>query len=90
MRLFVLYDRDGTVRSAMKVEIMSEGLEHPYGLVQEGEGVLEAKVTAELAALAPREICERFAVDPHKRALVAKSAPPPPPRGGRRRRSGQG
>ena len=90
MRLFVLYDRDGTVRSAMKVEIMGEGLEHPYGLVQEGEGVLEAKVTAELAALAPREICARFGVDPERRELVAKGAAPPPLRGGRRRRSGQG
>jgi hypothetical protein len=85
MRLFVLYDRDGTVRSAVKVEIMGEGLEHPYGLLREGEAVLEAKVTAELGALAPREICERFAVDPEKRKLVARNAPPPTPRGGRRR-----
>jgi hypothetical protein len=90
MRLFVLYDRDGTVRSAMKVELMGQGLDHPYGLLEEGEAVLEAKATAELEALAPREICERFAVDPKKRKLIAKAAPAPPPRGGHRRRPGQG
>ena len=89
MRLFVLYDRDGTVRSAVKVEIMGEGLEHPYGLLREGEAVLEAKVTAELGALAPREICERFAVDPQKRKLVARGTPSPFPRGGRRHRPEQ-
>ena len=89
MRLFVLYDRDGTVRSAMKVEVMGEGLDHPYALLEEGQAVLEAKVTEELERLAPREICERFGVDPQRRELVAKSAPPPP-RGGRRHRSGRG
>jgi hypothetical protein len=90
MRLFVLYDRDGTVRSAMKVEVMGEGLDHPYAPPEEGQAVLEAEITDELRALAPREICERFGVDPQRRELVAKGAPPPPPpRGGRRRGSGQ-
>ena len=90
MRVFVLHDRDGAIRSAMKVAVMGEGLDHPYGLLEEGEAVLEAKVTAELGKLAPSEIRERFAVDPRKRELVASGAPPNPPRGGRRRRSGQG
>ena len=85
MRLFVLYDRDGTIRSAMKVEVMGEGLDHPYAMLEEGEAVLEAKVTGELGKLAPREICERFAVDPQRQRLVARGAPPTPPRGGRRR-----
>ena len=85
MRLFVLYDREGTVRSAMKVEVMAEDLEHPYGLLREGEAVLEAKITRELGKLAPGEICQRFAVDPQRRALVAKDASPTPLRGGRRR-----
>ena len=89
MRLFVVYDRDGTIRSAMKVDVMGQGLDHPYGLLEEGEAVLEAKVTGELGKLAPREICERFAVEPQRRALVAKDAPPSPSRGGRRRRSAQ-
>ena len=84
MRLFVLYHRDGTIRSAMKVEVMAEDLEHPYGLIGEGEAVLEAKVTRELGELAPGEICQRFAVDPQRRALVAKDASPPPPRARRR------
>ena len=52
--------------------------------------MLEAEATQELEKLAPREICERFAVDPQRRALVAKGAPATPPRGGRRRGSGQG
>ena len=90
MRLFVLYDRDGTIRSAMKVEVMGKGLDHPYGLLEEGEAVLEAKVTGELGKLAPREICERFTVDPQKRKLVSKDAPQTPPRGGRRRQPAQG
>jgi hypothetical protein len=86
MRLFVLYDRHGTVRSAIKVEVMGEGLEHPYALLREGQAALEAEVTEELAKLALREICERFWVDPQQRKLVARDAPSPPPRGGRRRR----
>ena len=90
MRLFVLYRRDGTVRSAMKVAVMGEGLDHPYGLIEEGEAVLETGVTDELGALAPGEICERFGVDPQRRELVARDASLRPPRGGRRRRSGQG
>ena len=90
MRLFVLYDRDGTIRSAMKVEVMGKGLDHPYGLLEEGEAVLEAKVTGELGKLSPSEICARFTVDPQKRKLVAKSSPSPRPRGGRQRRSEKG
>jgi hypothetical protein len=90
MRLFVLYDRDGTIRSAMKVEVMGEGLDHPYGPLDEREAVLEAKVTGELNKLAPSEICARFTVDPQRRALVAKDPPPTPPRGGRRRRPAEG
>jgi hypothetical protein len=90
MRLFVLYDRDGTVRSAMKVEVMGGNFEHPYGLLQEGEAVLEAKLTGELEKLAPGEICARFAVDPQRQELVAKDAPPTPPRGGRRPRPEKG
>lgn len=90
MRLFVLYDRDGTVRSAMMVEVMGEGLDHPYGPLEEGEAVLEAKVTGELGKLSPSEICERFTVEPQRHELVAKDAPPTPPRGGRRRRPAQG
>ena len=90
MRLFVLYDRDGTIRSAMKVEIMGEGLDHPYGPLEESQAVLEAPVTEELGNLAPREICERFFVEPQRRELVARNASPTPPRGARRRRSGQG
>ena len=86
MRLFVLYDRDGTIRSAMKVEVMAEDLDHPYGLLAEGEAVLEAKVSGELGKLAPGEICERFAVDPQKRKLVARGSLTAP-RGGRRRQS---
>ena len=89
MRLFVLYDREGTIRSAMKVEVMGEALDHPYGLLEDGEAVLEAKATGELGKLAPREICERFTVDPQKRKLVAKEAPPTPP-SGRPRRSAKG
>jgi hypothetical protein len=90
MRLFVLYDRDGTVRSAMKVEVMGENLDHPYGLLGEGEAVLEAKVTGELEKLAPSEICARFAIDPQRRELVAKGARPTPRRGGRRRQAQKG
>lgn len=87
MRLFVLYDRAGTVRSAMKVEVMGQGLDHPYGLLEEGEAVLEAGVTDELERLAPREICERFAVDQQRRKLVARDATRTPAGGARRRRS---
>ena len=84
MRLFVLYDRDGTVRSAMKVEVMGEGLDHPYAPLEEGQAVLEAAATEELERLAPLEICERFVVDPRRRELLPKGGRPSD--GGRRRR----
>jgi hypothetical protein len=90
MRLFVLYNRDGTIRSAMKIGVMGVDLDHSYALLEEGEAVLETKVTDKLGALAPGEICERFAVDLQTRELVAKGAFRMPPRCGRRRRPAGG
>jgi len=31
MRLFIRSDREGNIVSTMKVNVMAEGLEHPYG-----------------------------------------------------------
>jgi hypothetical protein len=73
MRLFILYDHQGNIISAMKVNIMVEGLEHPYGDVKEGEAVLEVEPTMELEPLHCHEICQHYIVNVQNKQLNLKS-----------------
>jgi hypothetical protein len=77
MRLFIRCNAEGTIVSAMKVNVMTEALEHPYGLLEEGESVIEVDFTAELEALDCHEICEQFSVDLNQKALEKKPRHPP-------------
>lgn len=63
MRLFICYDQQGNITSAIKVNVMAEGLEHPFGYVPENETVLEVTPMPELETIASHEICDRFIVD---------------------------
>jgi hypothetical protein len=74
MRLFVHFDRGGTILSVSKVEFMAPGLEHPHGALQEGDDVLEQTPTAEQAALDVHELMEHYSVDLKKRKLRKRRA----------------
>lgn len=69
VRLFVHFDRNGTILSVSKVAFMAPGLEHPHGALQDGEDVLELAPTAEQAALDVHEIMARYSIDVKKRKL---------------------
>ena len=74
MRLFIYYDSNGKIISAMKANILADSLEHPYGQAGENEGVLEIKLSKELEALDCHEISEQCSVDVKKKELKRASA----------------
>lgn len=63
MRLFLHSDQEGNLLSAIKVTVMVEDLEHPYGDVGEDQRVVEIQPTAELEHLSCHEICDRYILD---------------------------
>ncbi len=73
MRLFVQYNKAGDILSALKVETLPEGVEQPYGLMGEGESVLELPATEEFLALDGIQLVSNYRVDPKKKQLVKKT-----------------
>ncbi len=73
MRIFVAYNNAGEITSVSKVETMPEGLEHPYGALEEGEAVLEVPAKGELLQLEALQIHEQFKVNVARKKLVKKS-----------------
>jgi hypothetical protein len=80
VRLFVRFDKTGTVIAASKVAYMADGLDHPHGALEPGEDVLEVKPTPEQEALDAHELMERYSVDVKKRKLQKRRVPPQPSR----------
>lgn len=72
MRLFVRFDKTGKMISTMKVNVMDESLEHPFGFLEEAESVLEVKAPARFKSLQCHEICEQYLVDVKKKKLKKK------------------
>jgi hypothetical protein len=85
VRLFIRHRKDGEIVSAAKVNVLPEGLEHPFAELSEDEQVLDLEPNAELAALEPHEILERYLV--RGKQLDPKGEPPPRRSGGRRDKS---
>jgi hypothetical protein len=56
----------------MKVDVMAEELDHPYGDVKGNETVLEVEMTPELEALYCHEIAEQYSVDLAQKNLKKK------------------
>jgi hypothetical protein len=73
VRLFVRFDRHGVLSSASKVEVMSDGMAHPFGALEEGERVLEIQPTAEQAKLLAHDLVEHYSVDVKKRKLQKRA-----------------
>ena len=81
MRLFIRHRKDGEIVSAAKVNVLPDGLEHPFAEVSEDERVLDLEPTDELGSLDPHEILERYLVKGKK--LEPKGGPQPRRRSGR-------
>ncbi len=62
MRIFIRCDKEGNILSTMKVEVMPEGIEHPYGDIKEGEKVIEVEPTPDLEKLQCHEISQQYTV----------------------------
>lgn len=73
MRIFVKYNPEGEILSVSKIEVMPEGLEHPYADLGLDEQVLEISVTEELQQLEPTQFYEKYQVDVQKKQLVVKT-----------------
>lgn len=63
MRFFVQCDKQGNIVSTMKVDVMDEALEHPYGYIAEGQIVLELNMPKGLADIEPHDITQLYRVD---------------------------
>ena len=73
MRIFVAYNKAGEITSVSKVEIMPEGLDHPYGSLKADEAVLEVTAKGEMLQLQALQIHEQFKVNVAKKRLVKKT-----------------
>lgn len=73
MRIFVKYDLDGTVLNVAKVEILPEGIPHPYGEIASDERVLEVPVTEELEQLEGVQLYNDYRVNTDSQQLVKKT-----------------
>jgi hypothetical protein len=69
MRFFVHCDKQGNITSTMKVDVMDEALEHPYGQVEEDHVVLELKMPKAVADLDPHDITRLYRVDVKQKKL---------------------
>lgn len=69
MRFFVHCDKQGNITSTMKVEVMDQALEHPYGQVEEGHVVLELKMPKSVADIDPHDITRLYRVDVKQKKL---------------------
>jgi hypothetical protein len=73
LKIFAIYDKAGKITSVSKVELMLEGLEHPYGALEDGEAVLEVPAENEILQLEALQIHEQFKVNVAKKKLVKKT-----------------
>jgi hypothetical protein len=72
MRIFVKYNQAGELLSVSKMDRMPAGLDHPYGLLNENEAVLEASNSQAFLELSAMEIHETYRVDVANETLVEK------------------
>jgi hypothetical protein len=72
MLIFVRCDQEGNIVSTMKVNVMPEGIDHPYGHLEEGETVVKVEPTAQLEELTCHEISERYVLDVQSKELEPK------------------
>lgn len=70
MRIFVSYNRSGSITAMIKVNAMTAALAHPFGWLKDGETILEVPVTPDLAALSAHQICQDYHVDIHRQQLI--------------------
>lgn len=76
MRLFVRCDQEGNITSTMKVSVMDETLEHPYGPVEEGHLVLEVKMPKGAEEIEPHDFSGLYRVDVKEKKLKKQKAAP--------------
>lgn len=72
MRVFVRYNSAGEIVSVSKVNVMPPDLEHPFGMLQGGESVVELPAGDEDARLDPLELHNGHQVDPRTKKLLKK------------------
>ena len=72
MRMFAKINKEGTIISFCKVEIMPEGVDQPYADLGEGESVIEIRPTKNLEKMLAHEIHENHRVDTKTKELVKK------------------
>jgi hypothetical protein len=76
MRFFVHCDKKGNITSTMKVDVMDDALEHPYGQVDEDHVVLELKMPKVVADIDPHDITRLYRVDVKQKKLKKLPAAP--------------
>ena len=74
MRLFIHFNRRGTIISVSKVEFMNPDLVHPHAGLAKGDEVIELDPEEEHLPLDAHEIAEQYSVDVKKRKLKLKTA----------------
>ena len=73
MRMFVKYDKKGSILSFCKTDSFPDTYETPFDPIEPGEFVIEVKLTPSLNKLECDEIHENYVVDVEKKELIKKS-----------------
>lgn len=72
MRMFVKYDKNGSILSFCKVDSFPDTYETPFDPTEPGEFVVEIESTASLDKLECDEIHDNYVVDVGKKKLKKK------------------
>ncbi|NEQ80714.1 MAG: hypothetical protein F6K26_10810 [Moorea sp. SIO2I5] len=73
MKIFIKYNSEGKIISISKIRFMPSGMEHPYGILEEDEFVIEMPLTEELMQIEAVELHDNYRVDVETKQLVQKT-----------------
>lgn len=72
MRIFAQCDSEGNILATVKVEVMAEELDHPFGNLEEESVVVQIEPNSELEAIECHEFDELYIVDIESQELKTK------------------
>ncbi|NER28622.1 MAG: hypothetical protein F6J89_13565 [Symploca sp. SIO1C4] len=73
MKIFIKFNSEGKILSISKLRFMPEGMEHPYGILEENEDVIEVPLTEELMQIETVELHDTYQIDIETKQLVKKT-----------------
>jgi hypothetical protein len=72
MRTFIKHTADGEILEISQVDWLPEGVEHPLGILGEGEYALEIELGPRLAEIPLHDLHDAYRIDAAKNRLVRR------------------